>query len=126
MVPCSSILNHEDVVWSIIPVIIQKSKQPPCEKNALVRTARGFGGLFCAKMNFSCDPGLGMIFQGCRLPSCHIKSKSSQELYVLTLVESLLFFSMVSSTWLSEELTVCAAVQCMSGRESKQNPPFSM
>ena len=50
-------------------------------------------------------------------------SKSSQELYVLTLVQSLLFFmvSMVSSTWLSEELNVSAAVQCMSGRELKQN-----
>ena len=48
------------------------------------------------------------------------KTKSSQELYVLTLVQSLLFF-MVSSAGLSEELTVNVAVLCMPGRVSKQN-----
>ena len=54
----------------------------------------------CAKM-FPCRP------------------KSSQELYVLTLVQSLLFFS---STWLSEELTdVKQGSACQAGK-SKQNP----
>ena len=41
--------------------------------------------------------------------------KSSQELYVLTLVQSLLFFSMVSSAGLSEELTVAVAVLSLFG-----------
>ena len=50
------------------------------------------------------------------------ETKSSQELYVLTLVQSLPFF-MVSSAGLSEELTVTVAVLCMPGRVSKQNKP---
>ena len=60
------------------------------------------------------------LTQSCLMLPQPLKTKSSQELYVLTLVQSLLFF-MVSSTWLSEELTVSVAVQCMSGRVSKQN-----
>ena len=50
-------------------------------------------------------------------PPPNKKTKSSQELYVLTLVQGLLFFS----AGLSEELTVTVAVLCIPGRVSKQN-----